>query len=410
MKYNVLRRITAFIAALAVSVSFMCVGASAKTPKYSDPKPLPKLTGDYRKDFVAVAKSQLGYKEASDGSSCFGAWNGEPYQDWCSEFVAWCAEKAEIPFWVFPKLCSCKRYRDYYAPRGMCYYLKEGIDPKKYDYLEDYDNIGYISVDDLKAGDIIIENSGKVFYNPNHTSIFLEYKDGELGVISGNCNDCVMEHTTELREVYCVVRPDYDVKNPVPARDLNDIRHWAEKYPITANYTGDEAAPEITIYDKEINYDLVEGKDYTVTLKNAVNVGNASAVYKGKGAYTGSFTIDYKVVKPSITISSEVLEGGKIKLKWNKIDGAERYIVYRSENGGKTFKKVVTLDSSRTYGILKYDKNKSYTYYVKVRVKPKSGASYYIQSNNLQAGKGAPKSTVVKDDDNDIIIIYPKAS
>lgn len=69
-----------------------------------------ELTGDFRKDIVAIALSQLGYHEGAseadfDGMSPdskedyteFGRFAGSPGTAWCSEFYYWCATMAGIP-------------------------------------------------------------------------------------------------------------------------------------------------------------------------------------------------------------------------------------------------------------------------------------------------------------------------
>ncbi len=64
-------------------------------------KALPELTGNQAKDVAAIAKSQLGYKENSQGT-IYGQWwsgvAGGDYtaQPWCAMFAAWCANKAGI--------------------------------------------------------------------------------------------------------------------------------------------------------------------------------------------------------------------------------------------------------------------------------------------------------------------------
>lgn len=69
------------------------------------------LTGDYRRDLLAVAESQIGYvggrsADRLDGSGggkhteynwALSAY-GESKGAWCSEFASWCARQANIPF------------------------------------------------------------------------------------------------------------------------------------------------------------------------------------------------------------------------------------------------------------------------------------------------------------------------
>ena len=70
-----------------------------------------KLTGNYRKDILAVAASQLGYAEgfyendlsgegpsgSASNYSEYGWYFGTNGSSWCSEFVSWCARQAKIP-------------------------------------------------------------------------------------------------------------------------------------------------------------------------------------------------------------------------------------------------------------------------------------------------------------------------
>lgn len=67
------------------------------------------LTGDYHKDIVAVALSQVGYHESNSSSKLggntsgsynyteYGRWAGNNGQAWCAYFISWCARAARIP-------------------------------------------------------------------------------------------------------------------------------------------------------------------------------------------------------------------------------------------------------------------------------------------------------------------------
>ena len=73
-----------------------------------------KLTGDWRVDLVAIARTQLGYEESEKnfiidedgvrhGYTRYGEWYGAPYSDWCGMFLAFCANYAEISSGAFPR-------------------------------------------------------------------------------------------------------------------------------------------------------------------------------------------------------------------------------------------------------------------------------------------------------------------
>ena len=66
-----------------------------------------KLTGEWRQDVIAIAKTQLGYTESSEnyavgengslhGYTRYGDWYGSPYGDWSAMFVSFCIHYANV--------------------------------------------------------------------------------------------------------------------------------------------------------------------------------------------------------------------------------------------------------------------------------------------------------------------------
>ncbi len=74
----------------SIQVSMVSVSAA----KYDNTH---KNTGVHRKDIVAVAKTQVGYREGANNDTKYGAYMGMNYQPWCAMFVVWCARQAGIP-------------------------------------------------------------------------------------------------------------------------------------------------------------------------------------------------------------------------------------------------------------------------------------------------------------------------
>ncbi len=64
-------------------------------------------------------------------------------------------------------------------------------------------------------------------------------------------------------------------------------------------YTGSAFTPSPALKNGDVK--LVKGTDYTVTWKNNVNAGTASAVFTGKGNYTGTATKTFKINPKPIT-------------------------------------------------------------------------------------------------------------
>ncbi len=138
-------------------------------------------------------------------------------------------------------------------------------------------------------------------------------------------------------------------------------------------YTGNARKPAVRIYDGD--YKLVKGTDYTLTYKNNTEIGTASVTIKGKGNYTGTKTIKFDIVpkKPTVAVSEK---NGKITIKWNAIDGAEKYQIYYSVDGGK-YKKLVTT-SKTSYSTTKLDPDDDLTF--RVRARTEADDEYYYSS------------------------------
>ena len=79
-----------------------------------------EFTGDWAEDVVALAETQIGYKESSEnyitedggikGYSRYGAWYGAPYDDWSALFAAFCLHYAGVDEDYLPFDPDCGRW------------------------------------------------------------------------------------------------------------------------------------------------------------------------------------------------------------------------------------------------------------------------------------------------------------
>lgn len=78
-----------------------------------------ELTGDWSRDVLAIAESQLGYTESTanfivdeeggtKGYTRYGAWYGDPYGDWCAMFASFCLHYAQVE--DIPLEANCGRW------------------------------------------------------------------------------------------------------------------------------------------------------------------------------------------------------------------------------------------------------------------------------------------------------------
>lgn len=56
-------------------------------------------------DVVAIANSQLGYKEGANNDTMYGKWFGLNNQPWCAMFVSWCFNQSDQS----PKIAVTKK-------------------------------------------------------------------------------------------------------------------------------------------------------------------------------------------------------------------------------------------------------------------------------------------------------------
>lgn len=130
-------------------------------------------------------------------------------------------------------------------------------------------------------------------------------------------------------------------KNSTTNSDAIDISDLKIGKLSNHTYTGKAIKPTVTVKDGDKK--LVNGTDYTVSYKNNTNIGTATVTITGKGNYTGTKTLTFKIVPKKVALTGKA-SGAKETLSWKKSAGATGYVVYRSVDGGK-FTKLATTKS-----------------------------------------------------------------
>ena len=193
----------------------------------------------------------------------------------------------------------------------------------------------------------------------------------------------LLQSCTEMRVFYYLISKNEWVVERTPLTDYTQISDSSSKnisslsFSEISNksYTGKAINPSVTV--KDGSKKLVKGTDYTVTYKNNKNIGTATVTIKGKGDYTGSKTIEFKIVPAKTVLKAKKQSDTKVKLTWDKVKNAEKYQIYYSTNGGK-YKKLATVSGSKTsYTNSKLDFKKN-DYKFKIRAYDKvDGTTYY---------------------------------
>lgn len=126
----------------------MVFGLTLSAAAYNDNYPnTHRNTGQNIADLIAVAKTQLGYKElnpktgypiepnGSAGYTKYGESFGNPTGEWCAYFVSWCARNAGISTSVVPRLGSCSATVEWYKKHSVFYSGSSGYVPKAGDII-----------------------------------------------------------------------------------------------------------------------------------------------------------------------------------------------------------------------------------------------------------------------------------
>lgn len=155
------------------------------------------LTGDWAKDVLAVAKSQLGYQESTTdyiideegrkkGYTYYGNWYGNSYGDWCAMFASFCLDTAGVK--DFPLSGGCQNWIKMLSAEDI--------------------NLWHPAIDSATGECYVPKPGDLIFYDYNcdgrsdHVGIVLqliaetEQEPALIQSIEGNCTDmvCIVTH------------------------------------------------------------------------------------------------------------------------------------------------------------------------------------------------------------------------
>ena len=104
------------------------------------------LSGDWREDIVAIANTQVGYRESErdfvikedgekQGYTRYGDWYGASYSEWCAMFVSFCIHYAGISESEVPYEANCKAFKNALAEFGAYEDDENSYVPQKGDLI-----------------------------------------------------------------------------------------------------------------------------------------------------------------------------------------------------------------------------------------------------------------------------------
>jgi uncharacterized protein YgiM (DUF1202 family) len=129
---------------------------------------------------LKVAQGEIGYVEGANNYTKYGAWYGLPNEAWCAMFVSWCANEADIPTSIIPKMSWVPSMVSFYKGKN-CYYARSS---------------GYVP----KPGDIIF------FGSSSHVGIVESVtgtgSSATVNTIEGNTSDAVKRRSYSISSSY----------------------------------------------------------------------------------------------------------------------------------------------------------------------------------------------------------------
>ncbi len=223
------------------------------------------------------------------------------------------------------------------------------------------------SATNFRNGYALVTQNGKSYFIDNNMNRVSEKFDGSA---ISDLGDGVYQYK-ENDKYYLVALKDSEKSGSTSISSLSITK------PSNKTYTGKNRKAAVTIKDGDKT--LVKGTDYTLSYKNCKEIGTATVTIKGKGNYTGTKTLTYKIVPKKTTLKVAKSSDTKAKFTWTAVDGAEKYQIYYSANGGK-YKKLATVSGSKTsYTSTKLDFKKN-DYKFKIRSYATSDDSKYYSS------------------------------
>ena len=221
-----------------------------------------ELTGVWAEDVLAIAETQLGYRESQknyvvlDGSNetkgytRYGAWYGIPYGDWCAMFVSFCLDYAGVE--DYPLDCNCPSWINALTELEM-YQTPDVYTPVPgdvifFDWNENLvsDHVGLVKEVDLEKGELI--------------------------TIEGNNGNTVAEHTYKLDDTDLLgygILPENPEQEPVAlAQQVLDAAIYTDE--TYAELAQDDTAitvsgllpvgAEVKAYPVALQTDIINGR------------------------------------------------------------------------------------------------------------------------------------------------------
>ncbi|MBQ3705862.1 MAG: peptidoglycan-binding protein [Clostridia bacterium] len=196
-----LKRVMILLLAAALLAGASCRGEETRL------EPV-RLVPDYVEWLLQVAGGEVGYHEGDHGYSKYGEWAGDPYAQWCAEFLCWCVDQVDQRYnthlldRIYPLYSGQNTGRAWFIRAGRFVVRKGEVEGWGYEWLKGGNSF-------IRTGDYIPQPGDFVFFtwtsgtDTDHVAL-VEYctedEEGQIRihVIEGNNPVTVARNTYSL--------------------------------------------------------------------------------------------------------------------------------------------------------------------------------------------------------------------
>ena len=140
-------------------------------------------------------------------------------------------------------------------------------------------------------------------------------------------------------------------------------------------YTGKAIEPNVTAKYGAVK--LKKGTDYTLSYKNNTAIGTATVTVKGKGNYSGSRKVTFRIIPKATALSGLTAGKKKITVRWKKANGVTGYQIAYSLKSNFSSAKTKTVSSAKTAKLTLSGLKAGKTYYIRIRTYKSVGGKKY---------------------------------
>lgn len=214
-----MKRIISFL--LICLLSFPALGESTDETRLRPRWPVP----EYVIRLLEVADSEVGYREGPHGYSKFGEYWGDPYAQWCAEFLCWCVDQVDKTYGtellknVYPLYSGQNTGMKWFIKQGRWIARNGNLDEWGYQWFKGEDQF-------ITAGEYIPQPGDWVFFSWTSDSNTSHVAMVEYATVDSQGN--VSIHCIEGNNPVSVARVTYSTadKKILGYGTVHDVADW----------------------------------------------------------------------------------------------------------------------------------------------------------------------------------------